>query len=60
METKKSFELWADDDWTYCSIKELKELIVEAKSLPRIFHYKKSNCYEGKPRKICITIEEIK
>ena len=53
----KSLILWADDDWTNYSDIELKQQLVIGDL--GIFHYFKNTCYEGKPRKVCITIEEI-
>jgi len=56
---KKEIIVWADDDWMICNKKELKQSIIEPEINGHVFHYKKAYCYEGKPRKVKITIEEI-
>lgn len=53
---KKKIVLWADDDWANFPQKQIKEAIVSESG---IFHLKKENCYEGKPRKVEIIIREV-
>ena len=54
---KKSLVLWADDDWYNFPKKEIVQQFVGG--VLGVFHTRKGNCYEGKPRKVRITIEEL-
>ena len=57
---KKSFILWADDDWRFLSKKAISTHMVETTlKVIGVFHYTKHGCYEGKPRRVRITIEEL-
>ena len=58
---RKSIVLWADDDWANYSMKEIANGFISslAKDFGYVFHHKKENAYEGEPRKVRITIEEI-
>ena len=60
---RKSLVLWGDDDWVNLSKQDLEDILImgtpEDKPCYAVFHAKKKNCYEGKPRKVRITIEEI-
>lgn len=58
---KKTMILWADDDWKYLTKGSIMKHMVETTlEVIGVFHYKKENCYEGKPRKVKITIENMK
>ena len=59
MKERKEIKIWADDDWMYCSKKELKKLLIEGIHEFQIFHYTKKGSYEGKPRQVRIIFEEI-